>query len=132
MEEPPRAAASGPVATRAPSVRTKPTSVTTGASAGSITALGVEKASYDMRMTGAGRGGCRPKTNCVIKGKPGSAIMHKKPTKEIASQKKYEGFQECDSRERRLASLKAELGLPERIRSDCRTRIPVWLLRSVV
>ena len=36
------------------SVCTKPQTVTTGASAGSITALGVEKASYDMRMTGAG------------------------------------------------------------------------------
>ena len=36
------------------SVCTKPQTVSTGASAGSITALGVEKASYDMRMMGAG------------------------------------------------------------------------------
>ena len=45
----------------------------------------------------------------MIEGKPGSAIMHQKPAKEIATQTEYEGCQECDSRERRLASLKAEL-----------------------
>ena len=109
LEEPPRAAASGPVARRAPSASTQPKTVNTGASGGSLTAPRVETALFDMRMAGIGRGGCRPKTSNVMEGKPGSAIVHKKATKERAIQTEDEECQQCNNREKRMASLKAEL-----------------------
>ena len=93
--------------TRAPSTSTQPKTVDTGVSAGSLTALRAEAALFDMRGAGIGRGGCRPKTSSVMEGKPGATVVHKKATKERATQTEDDECLECNVREKRMAFLKA-------------------------
>ena len=69
----------------------------------------MEGALFDMRGAGIGQGGCRPKTSNVMEGKPGATVVHKKATKERATQTEDDECLECDVREKRMASLKAEL-----------------------
>ena len=99
LQEPPRAAASGPVTTRAPSTSEPSKRVNTGASAGCLTAPRVQAAPFDMRSAGIGRGGCRPKTSSVVEGRPGATVVHKKPTKERAIQTEDDECLECGVRE---------------------------------